>query len=115
LKPDYVDALALSGAIRLDQGDFAEAEKSLRKAVSINNKHYNAIYDLGRLLFKTKRGLEALNYFQIAAKIKPDNPEVHYQLFLVYTRLKRKTEADQEFELFKQLTDKAATQSPKGT
>jgi Flp pilus assembly protein TadD len=63
------------------------------------------------LLFKTNRSAESLTYFQTAAKIKADNPDVHYQLFLIYTRLKRKAEADQEFKLFKQLTDKAAVQN----
>jgi Flp pilus assembly protein TadD len=81
----------------------------------LNRQHYNAIYDLGRLLLNTNRGPEALEYFQKAAKIKPDNPDVHYRLFRIYTRLKRKAEADQEFKLYKQLTDKTATSNTNHT
>lgn len=106
IEPNYVDALALSGAVLLDHGDLAGAERPLRLAVAIDSHHYNANYDLGRLLFKSNRSGEAVNFFQTAAKLNADDPNVHYQLFLIYSRLKRKPEADQEFKLFKDLTDK---------
>ena len=107
IEPNYVDALALSGALLLDHGDLAGAERPLRRAVAIDSRHYNANYDLGRLLVKTNRSNEAIIFFQTAAKLGADNPDVHYQLFLIYSRLKRRPEADQEFKVFKDLTDKA--------
>ena len=106
IEPNYVDALALAGALLMDHGDLTGAERPLRRAITINNRHYNANYDLGRLLLKTNRAAEALAFFQTAAKLNAANPDVHYQLFLTYSRLKRKPEADQEFKLFKGLSDK---------
>ena len=37
-----------------------------------------------------------------AAQIRARDPGVHYQLFIVYTRLKRKGEAERELAVFKQ-------------
>jgi len=110
LQPNSADGLALSGAINLDRGNFAEAEKLFRRALEVNQEHFNATYDLGRLLIKTQRYAEALPLLQRAAELHPNSPEVHYQFFLAFSRLKRKTEADHELEIYKQLLEKERMQ-----
>lgn len=54
---------------------------------------------------KTRRYEEAIPILQRAAQLKPNNAGVHYQLFMAYSRLKRKTEADRELSLFKQFEE----------
>src|SRR6266545_686509 len=103
INPGYADALALLGTILLDKGDLAEAEKLFRRAVVANSNNYNANYNLGRLLVKQQNLVEALPFLQRASKILPENGEVNYQLFLTYSRLNRKAEADHELQLFKRL------------
>jgi predicted Zn-dependent protease len=75
----------------------------LRRAVMLSNKHFYANYDLGRLLVKTRRYEEAIPILERGVAIKASNPAVHYQLFMAFSRLKRKAEADRELALFKQL------------
>ncbi len=104
LKPRYADALALSGAIRFDKNELGTAEKDLRRAIALSPNNFNANNDLGRLLIKQQRFSEALPIFERAAIIDPTKPDVHYQLFLIYSRLKLKAEADQELTIFKQLS-----------
>ena len=43
------------------------------------------------------------------AELSKDDPGVHYQLFLVYSRQRAKTEADVELALFKKLEEARKT------
>ena len=112
LQPNSADSLALSGAINLDRANLAEAERLLRRALTFNQQHFNAQYDLGRLLVKTNRYAEALPLLQRAAEIHPNSVEAHYQLYLALSRLKRKTDADHELEIYKQLREKEKVPKP---
>lgn len=103
---ETADTNALIGSMLVDRDNYTEAEKYLRKAVSLNKNHFNSQNDLGRLLIKQQKFTEGLIFLQSAASLIPDNADVHYQLFLTYTRLKRKVEADKEFALFKKLSNK---------
>ncbi len=102
LREDNVDALAQLGFVLGDRGRDAEGEKFLRRAVARDPRHFFANYDLGRLLVRTRRYDEAIAALVIASQIRARDPGVHYQLFLVYTRLKRKDDADRELVIFKQ-------------
>ena len=100
---ETADADALVGSIMIDQNKIAEAEKFLRKALLINPRHFNSLNDLGRLLVKDRRFEEAIPILQFAATLSA-SPDVHYRLFIAYTRTKRKIEATHELEVFKRLT-----------
>src|SRR5262249_11348094 len=103
LAADNVNELAQLGFILLERGRQSEAESTLRRAITINNKHFYANYDLGRLLVKSRRYDEALPVLQYAVTLKPNNPGVHYQIFMALSRLKRKDEAERELAIFKEL------------
>lgn len=105
ISPNYADALALFGAILLDRGDLIEAERLFRKALLTNSNNYNANYNLGRLLVKQQKFHEALPLLQWAGSLLPENSDVHYQLFLTYSRLDRKADAHRELEIFKRLSE----------
>jgi len=100
-----VDSLAQLGFILVGRGRVAEAESTLRRAITINDKHFYANYDLGRLLVKSRRYAEALPVLEHAVTLKPNNPGVHYQIFMALSRLKRKDDADHELAVFKQLDE----------
>jgi tetratricopeptide (TPR) repeat protein len=106
LKPDYVEAIALTGALLLDRNELDEAEFFFRQAVKINANQFNANHDLGRLLVKKQNFSEALPFLKRAGDIIPENAEVHYQLYLVYLRLKQPENADRELALYKKLSKK---------
>jgi len=42
---------------------------------------------------------------QRGAGLNKEDPGVHYQLFLAYSRLRRKTDADRELAIFKQFEE----------
>jgi Flp pilus assembly protein TadD len=109
LRPDNVDTLAQLGFIVGERDRFEEAEKILRRAIAINDKHFYANYDLGRVLVKSKRYEESLTVLRHAATLEPKNPSVHYQLFIALSRLKRKAEAETELAIFKQLDEEMKT------
>jgi len=100
-----VNGLAQLGFILLERDRMAEAETALRRAIAINNKHFYANYDLGRLLVKSHRYDQAVPILLHAVMLKPNNASVHYQLFLALSRLKRKAEADGELTTFKKLDE----------
>ena len=105
LKPENPDALALSGAILADRGESAEAERLLLRAINLDKNHFNSHHDLGRLLVRNRRYEESLPILQRASSLKPENADVHYQLFLTLSRLKRPAEAEREFAVYKKLND----------
>jgi len=102
---ETADTNALLGSMLIDRSEYAEAEKYLRRAVDLNPNHFNSQHDLGRILIKQQKFTEALPVLQRAALLMPYSADVHYQLFLTFTRLKRKSEADKELQLFKELSD----------
>ena len=103
LRPNNVDTLAQLGFIVGERDRMLEAEKLLRHAIGINDKHFYANYDLGRILVKMKRYEEALVVLKHAATLKARNPSVHYQMFIALSRLKQKDEAERELAIFKEL------------
>jgi tetratricopeptide (TPR) repeat protein len=110
LKDGNVDALAQLGFVLDERGQIAEAEKVLRRAVATDARHFFANYDLGRVLVHAKQYEEALDMLMAAGRIRPRDPGVHYQLFMAYTRLKRKDDADRELKLFKQYETESKSQ-----
>jgi hypothetical protein len=52
-----------------------------------------------------KRYEEAVPLLESAARMSNNDPGIHYQLFTAYSRLKRKTDAERELALFKQLEE----------
>jgi tetratricopeptide (TPR) repeat protein len=110
LQPNSADALALSGAINFDRANTVAAEKQLRRALVFSPQHFNAHYDLGRLLVKSNRYAEALPFLEVAAKLQPTSPDVHYQIFLALSRLKRKADANRELELYRQLQQRGKSE-----
>ena len=60
---------------------------------------------LGRLLVKLKKYKEALPVLLRGAELNQKDPGVHYQLFLAYSRLGKKADADHELSVFKRLDE----------
>ena len=110
IEPDNADALAQLGFILGEHADYAEAEQLLQRALALsNNRHFVAIYDMGRLLVKTQRYEDAIPILLRGVALNTKFPGIHYQLFLAYSRLKRKAEASQELEIFKRLDEERKT------
>ncbi|MFN2406494.1 MAG: tetratricopeptide repeat protein, partial [Pyrinomonadaceae bacterium] len=62
-------------------------------------------HDLGRLLVKLKRYEEAVPLLKRGIELNDKDPGIRYQLFLAYSRLRRKDEAEKELAEFKRLDE----------
>ena len=113
--PNNADAYASLGFLAAERGQPDEAERLLRKALTIDPKNYPATYDLGRILVRTRRYDEAISTLERGVKLAGDDPGVHYQLFLAYSRMQRKDDANRELELFKQLEEARKKREQNGT
>ena len=98
-------SLAVAAVVAAERGQHEEAERLLRRALALDAKNYPAAYDLGRLFVRLKRYAEALPLLESTARFSGQDPGVHYQLFLAYSRLGRKADADRELETFKRLEE----------
>jgi len=67
--------------------------------------------ELAKLLFRTNRAAEAARLLERLVAAKPDVAQAHYQLGLVYGRLKRVADAKVAFANFKRLSDTQQQQS----
>ena len=105
LEPDNPDALASLGYIASQRGENVEAERLLRRAIQLNPQAFPSYHDLGRLLVKLRRYDEALPLLKRGVELNDKDPGIRYQLFLAYSRLKRKDEADKELAEFKRLDE----------
>jgi tetratricopeptide (TPR) repeat protein len=105
MQPDNPDLLGNLGYIASQRGENVEAERLLRRAIALDPNAFPPHHDLGRLLVKLKKYDEALPVLQRGAGLNKQDPGVHYQLFLAYSRLRRTADADKELALFKELDE----------
>lgn len=96
-KPDT--ALMLSSAIELlKNSKFAEAEKSLRKVVSIEPNNPSAHNHLGFALKKQGKVKEAVKEYEKAIQLMPDNPEAINNLAVATEELGNKKKAEEFYK-----------------
>ncbi len=77
--PGNFDALNLLGAIRMQQGQFGEARGLFSAAVKVNPGIAAAWCNLGQAEYALKRPAEALQYFDKAQVLAPDDADILYQ------------------------------------
>jgi Flp pilus assembly protein TadD len=86
--------------------------KELGSIVVAKPAYAEARYLLGKILLARGSASEALPHLEVAARLSPDDPIVHYQLGLAYQRLGNADLAAREFETFQRLKDKRRGGSP---
>lgn len=92
--------------IKTEGATSAEGLTSLQKAVAINPNLYEAQVTLGKVFLQQSMPEKALIHLQQAVKLLPENPEPHYQLLQVFRRLGKKSEAEAELLIIKQIHEK---------
>jgi tetratricopeptide (TPR) repeat protein len=80
------------GIALINQGKLEEAEACFRRNLKLLAPTY---FNLGLTLFRTKRYPEALENFQRALELEPDDPEYHNLLGQTYDELGQPEEAEQ--------------------
>jgi superkiller protein 3 len=97
--------LLANALLRDPNGDLAQAEKLLTRAVALEPSFSPGRLALARVYMRTERFEEAAPQLEAVVAAEPDLSEALYQLSRVYTRLKRKEDAQKTLEAFKRLSD----------
>ncbi len=112
--PKDPEALYLLGAVQREQGNYAEAEHALAKAVALQPNFYDSRYDLGFVLAKLGRRAEARTQLEQALKLRPDSSEARFQLASVLRAMGLKEQADEQLKLFQQGKSASVSQDVAG-
>jgi tetratricopeptide (TPR) repeat protein len=78
-------------------GQTEKSIETLKKLLAIKPASFKAHGQLASLYCATGQYAAALPHYQVMLSQEPDNPQVHYDLGLAFTQLKRQTEAEQQF------------------
>jgi tetratricopeptide (TPR) repeat protein len=105
--PGSVDHLRLLGHALLKQARYAEAEQTVRHAISLKPDFPHLHEDLGSVLAMQQRYEEAVPCFEQAIRLEPRLPLAHKKMGQALAALGRGKEADTAFEeYFEQDADK---------
>jgi tetratricopeptide (TPR) repeat protein len=110
IDPSNAGAEYVLGELARQAQDLPTAEQHFTKATQLEPNFADAWLGLGMSLVAEKKFPEAVAPLEKAVKMQPGNPAAHYSLATAYSRTGRKEEADHEFALQQQATDKAGGQ-----
>jgi tetratricopeptide (TPR) repeat protein len=79
-------------------GRFADAESSLRQALTSDANNPDALYLLGMLAIQTKRPAEAVEWLTRAVQVRPEAAEYHANLGHALRSMNRLDEAAARYE-----------------
>jgi tetratricopeptide (TPR) repeat protein len=96
--PDHFDALNLLGAIKIAQGQFGEAQRLFAAAVKANPAIAAGWNNLGQAQYALKRPADALQSFDKARALAPDDVDILYQHANALVGLNRHREALAELQ-----------------
>ena len=103
----YAKLLLLGSEPKLDL-----VEKHLRQSIRQNKDLWEAHFELGALLARTRNFSDAADQLNIAVQLKPDEPAPHYHLARVYDRLGNLERAAAERAIHARLTQKPTSVGP---
>jgi tetratricopeptide (TPR) repeat protein len=109
LKVDPANAGAeyVLGVLARQDQNLDEAIQHFARASKLDPGFGDAFLSLGESLIATKKFSDAIPPLQTAVKLEPANPGAHYNLATAYSRAGQKAEADKEFAIHRQMTQKS--------
>ncbi|NJM52862.1 MAG: tetratricopeptide repeat protein [Blastocatellia bacterium] len=78
------EAISNLGALHLEQGNYVEAEKQLRKANQLNSANSFVLYNLGKTLSQLQRDKEAIPLYENLLKTQKPDAELMYYAAVSY-------------------------------
>lgn len=87
-KADYfTEAYERMGLIFFSRGNIAEAEDAFRKALEIDLYSYRSLSNLGTILLNKGDFDQARTYYDLAVKVRPQDPQARYNLAVTLFQL----------------------------
>jgi tetratricopeptide (TPR) repeat protein len=120
IDPSNAGAEYVLGEMARQDSQWDDAIQHFSRATQLDAGFGDAFLGLGSALLSAKRFGDAIPPLQVAVRLEPRNPGAHYNLATALSRAGRKEEADKEFAIHHQMTEKgdagqgpsAAQQSP---
>jgi tetratricopeptide (TPR) repeat protein len=109
IDPSNAGAEYVLGELARQDQNWEEAIHHFSRASKLDLGFGDAFLGLGESLVAAKKFPEAITPLETAAKLEPANPATHYNLATAYSRTGRKAEADREFAIHREMTQKSDT------
>jgi tetratricopeptide (TPR) repeat protein len=106
LNPKNPGAEYVLGELAREDEQWPAAIEHFSHAAKLDAGFGDAFIGLGRSLISGGRPAEAIAPLEIAEKLLPDNPAAHFHLATAYRLTGRKPDADREFALHQQTSEK---------
>jgi len=106
IDPTNAGAEYVLGELAREESQWPEAIQHFSRATELDAGFGDAFLGLGTSLLSAKRFSEAIPPLETAVKLEPRNPGAHYSLATALTRAGRKHDADKEFAIHRQMTQK---------
>jgi tetratricopeptide (TPR) repeat protein len=106
LDPANAGAEYVLGELAREDSQWPEAIQHFSRATELDAGFGDAFLGLGTTLLSAKRFTDAIPPLETAVKLEPRNPGAHYSLATALTRAGRKEDADKEFAIHRQMTQK---------
>jgi tetratricopeptide (TPR) repeat protein len=106
IDPSNAGAEYILGEMARQAGQWPEAIQHFSRATELDAGFGDAFLGLGNSLISAKRFSDAIPPLQTAVKLEARNPGAHYSLATALTRAGRKEEAEKEFAIHRQMTQK---------
>ena len=106
IDPANAGAEYVLGEMARQGGQWDEAIQHFSRATKLDAGFGDAFLGLGNSLLSAKRFTDAVPPLQTAVKLDSRNPGAHYSLATALTRAGRKEEAEKEFAIHRQMTQK---------
>jgi tetratricopeptide (TPR) repeat protein len=97
-------------SIALRQHNFTDAITWSRRAVLLSANSAEAHYLLGRASLESGDNATALRELEVASRLSPASPEIHFNLAKAYALAKMPEQAERERSMFSQLNEIAESQ-----
>jgi tetratricopeptide (TPR) repeat protein len=114
IDPANPEAEYVLGELARQAQQWEQAIEHFSRASKLDASFGDAFLGLGQSLIASKKFSEAIPPLETAAKLEPANPGAHYNLATAYSRAGRKAEADREFAIHRQMTQKGDTAASPG-
>jgi tetratricopeptide (TPR) repeat protein len=112
IDPANAGAEYVLGELARQDSQWPDAIQHFSRATELDAGFGDAFLGLGTSLLSAKRFAEAIPPLQKAVELEPRNPATHYSLATALTRAGRKQDAEREFAIHKQMTEKGEAGHP---
>lgn len=106
IDPNNAGAEYVLGELARESQQWDDAIVHFGRAAKLDSAFGDAYLGLGQSLISTKKYSEAIEPLEVAVKLEPQNPATHYSLATAYSRTGRKQDAEKEFAIHRQMTQK---------